>query len=179
MVHAGCVFVAGFHPCRTWMSGSFESVRWSACVHRLDFGLYSHLKGFWGNGVRTHVNSKGKIPSTGKTLCRRGWNPWCCIKQDSESNTLPTSYSGPREQGYGSSLIVVNCTSHLKTCALVASLPSTWNCGVSARTGWPSISTLWVGETASVICSLCFSDTACGVVCWDLSLRYTLHVAGA
>ena len=48
------------------MSGSFESVRWNACVHRLDLGLYSHPKEILGNGVRTHVNSKGKIPSTGK-----------------------------------------------------------------------------------------------------------------
>ena len=47
------------------MSGSFESMRWNACVHRLDLGLYSHLKEFLGNGVINHVNSKGKIPSTG------------------------------------------------------------------------------------------------------------------
>ena len=47
------------------MSGSLESVRWNACVHRLDFSLYSHPKEFWGSGVRTHVNSKGKYPSTG------------------------------------------------------------------------------------------------------------------
>ena len=66
MVRAGCVFVAGIHPSRTWTSGSFESVGWNACVHRLDLGLYSHPKEFWGNGVWTHVNSKGKIPSTGK-----------------------------------------------------------------------------------------------------------------
>ena len=46
------------------MSGSFESVRWSACVRRLDLSLYSHPKEFLGNGVRTHVNSKGKIPTT-------------------------------------------------------------------------------------------------------------------
>ena len=46
------------------MSGSFESMRWNACVHRLDLGIYSELKEFWGNGVRTHVNSKGKILST-------------------------------------------------------------------------------------------------------------------
>ena len=32
-------------------------------MHRLDLSLYSHLKEFGGNGVRTHVNSKGKIPS--------------------------------------------------------------------------------------------------------------------
>ena len=68
-LHGWCVlgvFVAGIHPSRTWTSGSFESVRWNACVHRLDLGLYSHPKEFWGNGVWTHVNSKGKIPSTGK-----------------------------------------------------------------------------------------------------------------
>ena len=36
-----------------------------ACVHRLDISLYSHLKEIFWNGVRTNVNSKGKIPSTG------------------------------------------------------------------------------------------------------------------
>ena len=71
MVRAGCVFVAGIHPSRTWTSGSFESVRWNACMHRLDLGLYSHPKEFWGNGVWTHVNSKGKIPSTGNCPQRR------------------------------------------------------------------------------------------------------------
>ena len=35
MVHAGCVFVAGIHPSRSWTSGSFESVRCNACVYRL------------------------------------------------------------------------------------------------------------------------------------------------
>ena len=36
-----CVFVASFHLSRTLMSGSFEFMRWSACVHRQDLGLYS------------------------------------------------------------------------------------------------------------------------------------------
>ena len=96
MVYAGCVFVAGIHPSGTWTTGSFRSVRWNACVHRLDLGLYSHPKEFWGNGVRTHVNPKGKIPSTWKILPRGGSNPWCCIKQDSTPNTLPMSYSSPQ-----------------------------------------------------------------------------------
>ena len=26
------------------MSGPFESMQWNTCMHRLDFGLYSHLK---------------------------------------------------------------------------------------------------------------------------------------
>ena len=47
------------------MSGSNESMRWNACVHRLDLSLYSHPKEFLGNGARTHVNSKRTIPYTG------------------------------------------------------------------------------------------------------------------
>ena len=48
MVHAGCVFVAGIYLSRTRISGSFESVQWNACVHRLDLSLYSHRKSFGG-----------------------------------------------------------------------------------------------------------------------------------
>ena len=62
MVHGGCVFVTGIHLSRAWMSGSFESMWWNACVDGLDLSLYPHLKEFLGNGVRTHVNSKGKNP---------------------------------------------------------------------------------------------------------------------
>ena len=36
-------------------------------MHKLDLSLYSHPKEFWGNGVRTHVISKGKIPFTGNS----------------------------------------------------------------------------------------------------------------
>ena len=92
----GVFFVAGIHPSRTWTSGSFESVRWNACVHRLDLGFFSHPKVFWGNGVWTHVNSKGKIPSTGK-FPRGGSNPRRCGQR---AQTLPTSYSGPQPLGW-------------------------------------------------------------------------------
>ena len=44
-------------------------------MHRLDLGLYSHPKEFGGNGVRTHVNSKGKIPSTRKKSPQRRIEP--------------------------------------------------------------------------------------------------------
>ena len=98
MVHAGCVFGAGIHLSKTCMSGSFVSVWWNACVHRQDLGLYSHPKELLGNGVRTQVNSKGKIPSIGKILLRGGLNPRCCIKQQSEPNTLPMSYSSPKNK---------------------------------------------------------------------------------
>ena len=71
MVHAGCVFVASIHPSRTWTSGSFESVPWHACVHRLDLDLYSHLKKFGRNGVRTHGK---KSPLLHKIVPRGGPN---------------------------------------------------------------------------------------------------------
>ena len=48
------------------MSGSFESMRWNACVHTLDLGLYSHPKEFLGNGVRTHVNLFWKSSPQGR-----------------------------------------------------------------------------------------------------------------
>ena len=72
------------------MSGFFESMQWNACVHRLDLGLYSHLKEFWGNGVRTNVNSKGKVPCTGKNL-RRGENlrdlTWNAEEEEGEAQS--------------------------------------------------------------------------------------------
>ena len=88
-------FVAGIHPSRTWMSGSFESMCWNACVHRLDFSLYSHPNVFLGNEFRTHDNSNGKIPSNGKTFLRGRSNPCCCIMQDSEPNTRPRELFRP------------------------------------------------------------------------------------
>ena len=91
----GVFFVAGIHPSRTWTSRSFESVRWNACLHRLDLGLYSHPKEFWGNGVWTHVNSKGKIPST-ENVPRGGSNPRRCGQR---AQALPTELFRPPKWG--------------------------------------------------------------------------------
>ena len=73
------------------MSGVFEFVRWNACVHRLDLGLYSYLKEYLGNGVRTHVNSKGKIPCTERFQV--GLNLGYIV-QDSKRSTLLTELFG-------------------------------------------------------------------------------------
>ena len=70
MVRSDCVLVAGIHPARTRTSRPFESVRWNVCIRRLDLGLYSHPKEVLGNGIRTHVNTKTIIPSTGKSRGR-------------------------------------------------------------------------------------------------------------
>ena len=55
MVHAGYVLLLAFTCLGHEVSGSFESV---------GLNVYFHPR-VLGNGVRTHVNSKGKIPSTG------------------------------------------------------------------------------------------------------------------
>ena len=75
------------------MSGSLESVRWNACVHRLILSFYCHPKEVLRNGVRSHVNSKGKFPSTG------GSEGGPTHKAASRRTARPTfyllSYSGP------------------------------------------------------------------------------------
>ena len=60
------------------MSGHYESMRWNACVHRLDLSLYSHLKEFFGG-----------MKSEPMLTPREGSNPQRCMKQYSEPNTLP------------------------------------------------------------------------------------------
>ena len=78
------------------MPGSLESVRWNACVHRQELGLFSHLKEFWGNGVRAHVNSKGKIPSTGKRFSSEEDRTHDAVSSRTASPThYQLSYSGP------------------------------------------------------------------------------------
>ena len=45
---------------------------------------------------------------------------------------------------------------------------------VSAGTGWPGVSILWLGEMESLICSFYLNVTVCKIVWVDPSLRYTL-----
>ena len=62
MVSIRCAFVACIHSSRTWMSGSFESVRWNACVHRLDFALNSYPKELWGMQSESMSTPRAKSP---------------------------------------------------------------------------------------------------------------------
>ena len=67
------------------MSGSYESIRWNACVHRLDFGLYSHLKEFWGMEMEPMLTPGEKSP-----LPEAQSRAEPVMLQDSEPNTLLT-----------------------------------------------------------------------------------------
>ena len=80
------------------MSESFESVRWNACVHRLDLGFHSNPKEFMGNGVRSHVNSEGKISSTGGSEEVRTCD--AAPRRTTSPTHYRLSYSGPQWTGW-------------------------------------------------------------------------------
>ena len=82
------VFVAGIHLSRTWMSGSFESMRWNVCAHRLGLGLKLLSKRGPGNGVTTLEKNPPYRRLTGVEL-------WRCLMQHNEPNTLLTQLFWP------------------------------------------------------------------------------------
>ena len=69
-------------------------------------------------------------------------------------------------------------TSGSKIGTPVATLPDAWCYRVSAGTGQPGVSILWLGEVESLICNFCLSVAARKIVWADLSLRYTSMLLG-
>ena len=60
----------------------------------------------------------------------------------------------------------------------VATLPGAWRYRVSAGTGRPDVSILWLGEMESLICNFYLSVAARKIVWADPSLRYTRMLLG-
>ena len=90
MVHAGFVFVAGMlgHEYQDLS----ETVRWNACLHRLDFALYRHPKEFQG------IESEPTLCPRENSLYQRlrgGLNLRHYIMQDSKPNTPLTGLFRP------------------------------------------------------------------------------------
>ena len=69
-------------------------------------------------------------------------------------------------------------TSDLKIGTPVATLPGAWHYRVSAGTGQPGVSILWLGEVENLICNFYLSVTARKIVWTDPSLRYTRMLLG-
>ena len=61
----------------------------------------------------------------------------------------------------------------LKLGTRVATLPGTWRYRVSAGTGWPCVSILWLDEMESLICNFYLRAATRKIVWADPSLRYT------
>ena len=69
-------------------------------------------------------------------------------------------------------------TSDSKIGTPVATLPGAWHYRVSAGTGQPGISILWLGEVESWICNFYLSVAARKIVWADPSLRYSSLLLG-
>ena len=112
MVHAGCV-VAGIHLSRTWMSGSFESMRWNAWVHRLDPVYTERVLGEWNQNLCQH---QGKY-----ALYRRlrgGWKPRHC--RTASPTHCRSSYSGPYQPEWSGAVIVCWLLNVPATCECIS-----------------------------------------------------------
>ena len=68
--------------------------------------------------------------------------------------------------------------SALKIGTLVAILPGAWFSRVSAETGWPSLSTLWLCKIASLVRNFYLSMAVCTTDRADSSPRYTGMLLG-
>ena len=69
-------------------------------------------------------------------------------------------------------------TSDSKIGTPVATLPGAWRYRVSAETGWPGVSILWLGEVEILICNFYLSVATRKIVWADPSLRYTSMLLG-
>ena len=104
-MHGGCFFCLFLFFTRfTHLGPEFQDLlnlcdRMHLCTDKTS--IYTLIpKSAW-NGVRTHVNSKEKIPlplKKKKILLRERSNPRHCIKQDSDPTTLPTELFWPERK---------------------------------------------------------------------------------
>ena len=95
------------------------------------------------------------------------------VKASASGAGDPGFESGLRRNFSGSSH-----TSDLKIGTPVATLPGALHYRVSAGTGRPGVSILWLGEVESLICDLYLSVAARKAVCADPSPRYTSMLLG-
>ena len=101
------------------MSGSFESVRWECMRAHTGPRFKLSSERVLGKGVRTHVNSKGEIPSIRQL--QAGSNPRCCITPGSDPTHQQLSCYGPNlTSKISESPSAELCTACLTVCNLIA-----------------------------------------------------------
>ena len=94
MVNVGCVFVAGIHLSRTWMSGSFESMRWNACVHRLL--LFERVLGEWSQNPYQLQRKNPPPPQTWSS--EEDWTQDSASCRTASPTHCQLSYSGSQTE---------------------------------------------------------------------------------
>ena len=95
---------------------------------------------------------------------------------------VKASASRAEDPGFESRLVEIfpgsSHTSDLKNDTPVATLPGAWRYRVSAGTGRPDVSILWLGEIESLISNFYLSGAARKIVCADPFLRYIRMLLG-
>ena len=95
---------------------------------------------------------------------------------------VKASASGPEDLGFASHLRQdfsgSSHTSDLNIGTPVATMPGAWCYRVSAGTGQPGVSILWLGVVESLICNFYLSVAACKIIWADPSQRYTSMLLG-
>ena len=136
-------------------------------MRRLDLCLYSHPNEFWGEwSSEPMLTRRGKSPLSDRLV-------GLVVRRPPRERKVPGSNLACVGIFSGSSH-----TSDLKISTPVATLPGAWRYRVSARTGRPGVSILWLGEVESLICNFYISVAARKIVCADPSLRYTSMLLG-
>ena len=107
-------------------------------------------------------------------LCRRMDRLTGLVVKASTSRAEDPGFESCLRRGFSES----SHTSDLKIGSPVATLPGAWYCRVSAGSGRPGDSILWLGEVESLICNFYLSVAARKIVCVDSSLRYTSLLLG-
>ena len=101
-LHGWCMLGLFLLPAFTHLGQDFSNPCDRMQVCRLDLGLHTYPKEFWGNGVRTHVNSKGKIASTGGSDEDQIRTAASC--RTASPTHYQLSYSGPRSRSIKTSI---------------------------------------------------------------------------
>ena len=102
--------------------------------------------------------------------------PPCC--PNGKTSASRVAYPGFDSCCRSGSFSRLSHTTDLNIGSPVATLPGAWCYRVSAGTGQPCVSILWLGEMASLICSFYPRAAACKIVWADLSERYTGMLLG-
>ena len=144
-------------------------MRWSACSHWLDLNLYWHLKQFGGNGVRTHVNSKRKIPSTGgseegeigETASRRTASP-------THNRQTTVQWQDCNKSQTASFIVIIICQRVINcSCPRLLQHESGdgWPCPPPPSPVWQSAGLLHPGRSCHPLLSWWKTGEVYGVVC--------------
>ena len=120
MVHVGDIFAACIHLSRTWMSGSFESVRWNASAQTRPRSIHSSENNFGGMEPDPMLTLKEKSILPGKkSFSEEDRTHDAASRRTASPTHYQPSYSGPtrwtKTSGTESATIFINLAEQIQS----------------------------------------------------------------